>query len=203
MVICNHNIFKWNSERRILILLLLLYAGVFLVEIVFYFFSKSSLVLAESFHVLSDSLIYIFALWSSYKALAQQIFWSKLIGFLQISMGLWVMASSVYHYIYHVPSDHHFVIWAGLLSLVANTISLFLVSEYKNKTLYFKVSWIFLRNDFLIKFSVLCSGILMEYYPSAGISLFMSLVIAIILIVSGRAILNQTTVKTNSLAMEG
>lgn len=195
MAICKHNIFDWRGERRILVLLLLLYSGIFFSELLFYYFSNSSLVLAESLHVLSDSLIYVFALWSSYKSLAKQIYWSKLVGFLQISMGLWVIAISFYHYIFATQSDHHFVIWAGLLSLVANTVSLFLVSEYREKTLYFKVSWIFLRNDFFIKFLVLCSGIAMGHWNLKEISFVMSLLIGIILLFSGKAILNQSTLK--------
>lgn len=195
MAICKHNIFNWKGERRILVLLLLLYAGVFLSELLFYYFSHSSLVLAESLHVFSDSLIYLFALWSSYKSLTQQIYWSRVVGFLQISTGLWVIVSSFYHYFFLLQSDHHFVIWVGLLSLVANTISLFLVSEYREKTLYFKVSWIFLRNDFFIKFLILCSGIAMEYWNSEGIGFVVSLLVGIILLFSGNAILNQATLK--------
>lgn len=197
MAICKHNIFNWKGERRTLVLLLLLYAGVFLSELLFYYFSNAPLVLAESLHVLSDSLIYIFALWSSYQSVARQVYWSKVVGFLQISMGFWVIVNSLYHYIFALPSNHHFVIWVGLLSLVANTISLFLVSEYRDKTLYFKVSWIFLRNDFFIKFLILCSGIAMEYGGSASISLFSSIIIAVILMISGKAILNQAAKKVS------
>lgn len=197
MAICKHNIFDWKGERRTLVLLLLLYTCIFLAELLFYYLSNSSIVLAESLHVLSDSLIYIFALWSSYQSLSRQIYGSKIVGFLQISLGLWVLVSSLYHYFSAVQSDHHFVIWVGLLSLTANTISLFLVSEYREKTLYFKVSWIFLRNDFFIKFLILCSGIAMEYWNAVGINLFVSIIIAIILIISGKTILNQARTKVN------
>lgn len=199
MAICKHDIFEWKSERRTLVLLLFLYASVFLIEFLFYLFSKSSLVLAESLHILSDSFIYIFALASSYQILKTQIFWSKIIGFFQIALGLWVLVASLYHYIFFHPSNYHFVIWTGLLSLAANTISLFLVSEYKEKTLYFKVSWIFLRNDFFIKFLVLCSGVIMEYWPSKFINLAVSVFIGFILIASGKSILKQVFNKTKLL----
>ncbi|MBE8222022.1 MAG: cation transporter [Bdellovibrionales bacterium] len=200
MAVCKHNIFNWKGERRTLVLLLFLYSGVFLSELLFYYFSNEPLVFAESLHVLSDSLIYIFALWSSYKSLSKQIYYSKIVGFLQITMGLWVIYNSLQHYIFNLPSKPHFVIWVGLLSLIANTISLFLVSEYREKTLYFKVSWIFLRNDFFIKFLILCSGIAMEYGMSNKISLFSSIVIAIILIISGKSILNQAKLSQISLS---
>lgn len=195
MAICRHNIFEWKSERRILVLLLFLYASVFLIEFLFYYLSNSSVVLAESLHILSDSLIYIFALFSSYQILKTQIFWSKIIGFTQIALALWVLSNSVYHYVFLNQSNHHFVIWTGLLSLAANTVSLLLVSEYKEKTLYFKVSWIFLRNDFFIKFLVLCSGIAMEYWHSKFINLVVSVFIGVILMASGKSILKQAYTK--------
>ncbi|MBE8162799.1 MAG: cation transporter [Bdellovibrionaceae bacterium] len=202
MAVCEHNIFNWKGERRTLILLLLLYAGIFLVELLFYYLSGSPIVLAESLHVLSDSLIYVFALWSSFYSLKQQIYWSKVVGFLQIGMGVWVAANSLHHYIFALSSDHHAVIWVGLISLIANTISLFLVSEYREKTLYFTVSWIFLRNDFFIKFLVLCSGIAMGYWNPSKISLFSSLAIAAILMMSGKSILKQVAKKKKSLNKE-
>lgn len=179
-----------SQERRILTVVLLLNAGMFVAEFGAGLVSHSTALLADSLDMLADAFIYGLSLFALRRAAHWRSRAALFNGSLQLVLGLGIAAEAVskifLETLPHAPTMGVF----GVLALGVNTICFILLSRFRNGEINLRATWICSRNDMLGNIGVLLAAVLVVYFGSAWPDIVIGLLIAGVVVHSaGRIIL--------------
>ena len=136
-----------RSQSRVLIWLLLINAAMFLVEFGVGWWAQSTALIADAMDMLADAMVYGVGLYAVGKPLYAKIRAASLSGWLQVGIGLLVLADIVRRLVYGSEPISILMMVMGLVALIANTVCLVLISKHRDGEVHMRASWIFSKND--------------------------------------------------------
>jgi Co/Zn/Cd efflux system component len=182
---------KSKEESRVLIILLLINAVMFITEFAFGWLSESTGLIADSLDMLADALVYGVSLYAVGKSLYVKANSAMLSGCLQITLGIGVLLDILRRAIIGSEPESGFMIAVSLVALIANVICLVLLAKHRNGEVHMRATWIFTKNDVIANLGVITAGILVAYFSTAIPDLVIGCIISAVVIRGGIQIINE------------
>ncbi len=183
------------GEKKVLFTLLLINAGMFVLELGFGLLSESSALIADSLDMLADATVYAIALYAVGKAAIAKIRAAHISGVFQIVLGLGVLADVLRRFIWGSEPESLLMIGIGLLALIANLICLKLITRHKDGEIHMRASWIFSRNDVIANLGIIIGGLAVAITGSRYPDLLIGLMIAVIVVRGGLQICREARIE--------
>ncbi len=183
---------KNREQRRTLVILLLINAVMFVVELIAGLAAQSTALLADSLDMLADASVYglgLYAVGHSEHMKNRAAFYSGVVEFL---LGVWVLWEVIERFRHGSEPQSQLMILIGLLALAANVTCLKLIARHRHEEVHMRASWIFSKNDVIANVGVIAAGILVAVTASPWPDLVIGLVIALIVMRGGLQILAST-----------
>ena len=190
---------KNKSESRVLIILLLINAAMFVIEISAGLIAQSTGLIADSMDMLADASVYAISLYAVGRSLAVKNHAAYISGIMQIILGLLVLADIIRRFIYGSEPESSLMMLFGVIALIANTACLLLIAKHRKGEVHMRASWIFSKNDVIANLGVIISGGLVAWLASPYPDLIIGLIIVIIVIRGGVLIIHDSKKTPDSL----
>ena len=182
---------KDRSESKVLVILLLINAVMFLVEFGVGWWAQSTALIADAMDMLADAMVYGVGLYAVGKAASAKIHAATLSGWLQAGIGLLVIVDVIRRFIYGSEPASILMMGMGVIALIANVICLILISKHRKGEVHMRASWIFSKNDVIANLGVILAGVLVGWTGSRLPDLIIGFVVALIVFRGGIFILQD------------
>ncbi|MFQ5714894.1 MAG: cation transporter [Candidatus Scalinduaceae bacterium] len=189
---------KNKEESKVLIILLLINASMFIAEFTLGWLGESTGLIADSLDMLADALVYSVGLYAVGKSLRVKANSAMLSGCLQMTLGIGVLLDISRRVIMGSEPDSVFMIFVGLVALVANVICLVLLAKHRDGEVHMRATWIFSKNDVIANLGVITAGVLVAYFSSAIPDLTIGCIISAVVIRGGVQIISEAKVARNA-----
>ena len=189
---------KSKEESRVLIILILINAVMFITEFAFGWLSESTGLIADSLDMLADALVYGVGLYAVGKSLRIKANSAMLSGCLQMTLGTGVLLDILRRAIMGSEPDSVFMIAVSLVALIANVICLVLLAKHRDGEVHMRATWIFTRNDVIANLGVITAGILVAYFSTAIPDLVIGCIISAVVIRGGVQIIREAKAARNA-----
>ncbi len=189
---------KSKEESRVLIILLLINAVMFITEFAFGWLSESTGLIADSLDMLADALVYGVGLYAVGKSLRIKANSAMLSGCLQMTLGTGVLLDIIRRTIMGSKPDSVFMIAVSLVALIANVICLVLLAKHRDGEVHMRATWIFTKNDVIANLGVITAGVLVAYFSSAIPDLVIGCIISAVVIKGGVQIIREAKAARNA-----
>ena len=183
------------AERRVLWIVLVLNAAMFFIEGFAGWFAQSTGLLADALDMFADATVYGVALWAVGRHAAHKLTAATLSGWLQLLLGLGVLADVVRRLILGSMPDPPVIGVVGLLALAVNVAALLLLQKHRDGEMHMRASWIFTKNDVIANLAVLAAGGLVALTGSRLPDLAAGFGIAALVVLGGLTILRESATK--------
>ena len=171
----------YSEEFKVLKILLIINAGMFLVEVVAGFLADSMGLISDSFDMLADASVYGISLFAVGKTLALKKKSAKVNSTLQFIIGAGILIETARRFIIGSDPEPTYMIAVSLLALAANVYCLVLLSKHKNGEVHMKASYICSSSDVVANAGVILAGVLVSItntqYPDLIIGIIISIVV--------------------------
>lgn len=174
-----------SRERQVLRRVLALNATMFAIELVASWWGDSIGLLADSLDMLADAAVYGLALAAVSRSTQGQARAASISGTLQIALGAGALLEAVRRIVMGSQPEGGLMAAIGLLALVANVASLFLLAPVRRGRVHLRAAWILSTNDVLANVGVITSGLLVGLLDSRIPDLLIASIIAVIVIRGG------------------
>ena len=156
-----------QNEKAVLIAVLAINFGLFLLEIVTGFISRSMGLVADSLDMLADSIVYGLSLYAVGHALSRKKRIARISGYFQFLLAFLGFAEVVRRFLgaEQMPVFQAMIIMS-LIALSGNMASLIILRKSKESGAHMKASWIFTSNDVIVNLGVILAGILVHLTSS-------------------------------------
>jgi cation diffusion facilitator family transporter len=171
-----------RQERRILIVVLLINAGMFLAEFSAGLASSSTALLADSLDMLADALIYALGLFALGRARHWRARAALTSGVFQLLLGLGVAAEAIWKTVANGLPDAATMGLFGVIALLANTLCFLLLARFRGGDINLRATWICTRNDMIGNVGVLLAAALVTWSGSPFPDIAIGLVIAAVVV---------------------
>ncbi len=167
-----------NVQRRALRLVLAINAVMFLVELGAGWSAQSMALQADALDFFGDSVNYAITLYVLTRSLAWRAGTAFLKGAAMFGFGFFILAASVYHAATGSAPEAPVMGAVGLLALLANVVSAFLLFRFRDGDSNLRAVWLCSRNDAIGNLAVLAAagGVYMTAtaWPDLGVGLVMA-----------------------------
>ncbi|MGK5094373.1 cation transporter [Deltaproteobacteria bacterium TL4] len=138
---------------------LIINAGMFLIELTAGIMAHSTALMADSLDMLGDAIVYSFSLY----VVSRSDYWKALSAILKggimASFGFFVMGQALYKVLVPSVPTYETIGSIGLLALAANAYCLFLLGKHREEDINMRAVWLCSRNDIIANVSVLGAGV--------------------------------------------
>jgi cation diffusion facilitator family transporter len=189
-----------EAERRVLGIVLLLNAAMFLAEFSAGLLAGSTALLADSLDMLADATVYalgLFALgraphWRARAALASGLF--------QLALGLGVgVEAGVKLFADGLPDTAAMGLF-GVIALLVNGVCFVLLSRYREGDINLRATWICSRNDMIGNLGVLLAAALVERLGVLWPDIVIGLMIAAVVIHSAVRVVREVRARLSGIS---
>jgi len=168
-----------KEQSRVLWIVLLINALMFVIEIGFGIYADSRALMADSLDMLGDTLAYASTLYVLKMSLKAKAYSSLFKAFLMFLTGGFIFIKTIFDFFHQTSPDPTLMSIIGGVALLANGFCLWLLSKHKNDDINFRSVWICSRNDIIANSSVIVAGLLVlatgSRYPDLIIGLGITL----------------------------
>lgn len=185
---------KEKSEAKILKILLVINAVMFVFEIILGFIAQSTGLIADSMDMFADAAVYGVSLYAVGKSILLQHKAARLSGYMQMFLAAFALIEVIRRFIFGSDPESSYMMWVSLVALIANVICLVLVSRHRDSGVHMKASQIFSANDVVANIGVLIAGVLVTATNSRWPDLVIGFLIAIVVFRGAIAILKISKV---------
>jgi cation diffusion facilitator family transporter len=189
-----------ERHSRVLWLVLVINAVMFLAEITAGLLAHSTSLLADALDMLGDALVYGFTLFVLARSTRWQAGAALVKGGFMLLLGLGVLADAIYKVLHPVLPSAEAMGIVGGFALVANFICFNLLYRHRSDNLNMSSTWLCSRNDLIANVGVLLAAgssyILVSRWPD----IVVGTIIAGIFLNSARAVVQQSLHKLQALA---
>ncbi len=156
-----------QNERKLLWQVLIINFFFFVLEILTGFVSKSLGLVADSFDMLADSIVYGLALFAVGGTLTRKNNIAKSAGYFQLALAIFGFIEVVRRFLGHeeVPNFQTMII-VSIFALIGNAVCLYLLQRSRNKEAHMRASVIFTSNDIIVNLGVIVAGVLVYFTNS-------------------------------------
>ena len=152
---------KSDIQRTALWWVLGINFGFFLIEMTAGWIAHSMGLVADSLDMLADSMVYGLSLFAVGAAVATKKKIAKLSGFFQMGLAMLGFAEVIRRFFFSSETPlFGWMILVAALALVANVISLLIITKAKSSEAHMQASAIFTSNDIIVNGGVIVAGIL-------------------------------------------
>lgn len=180
-----------RQQSRVLIVLLLINATMFVAEFGAGWLSDSTALIADSLDMLADAVVYGIALYAVGRTALHKAKAAHISGVFQLLLGLGVAVDVTRRAVFGSEPESLFMIVVGFAALVANVICVVLISRHRHGDVHMRASWIFSTNDVLANLGVIIGGLLVLWSGSHWPDLFIGLLISLLVMRGGILIIRQ------------
>jgi cation diffusion facilitator family transporter len=180
-----------TGERRTLVLLLLINAGMFVVEFGVGWFADSMGLVADSLDMLADAGVYTLALLAVGSTTRRKTHAATLSGVIQLALAVGLAVEIAQRATEGSDPASLLMIGVSLIALFANTACVFLLRKHRDGEIHMRASWIFSTTDVQVNVGVILAGVLVMLTESAWPDLVIGIAICGIVIRGGVRILKQ------------
>ena len=182
-------------ERRTLMAVLAINAGMFALELVLGLMAHSTGLIADSLDMLADALVYGLSLQAVGGNPLRQRRAARTSGRLQITLAGLVLIDALRRAFVGSEPLGEWMMAVGLLALAANSLCLLLLSRHRDGGVHMRASLIFSTNDTLANLGVIVSGLLVKLLGSPLPDLAIGVAIALLVGRGGRRILKEAAAR--------
>jgi cation diffusion facilitator family transporter len=147
-----------DEHRKVLVLVLVINAVLFVVEAVAGLLAHSTALLADSLDMLGDSLVYGFSLYVLWRSAEWKAIAAVAKGIVMALFGIGVLIEAIYKITAGVTPVAETMGIIGLLVLIGNGICFLLLFRHRSDDLNMRSTWLCSRNDIIANLSVLLAA---------------------------------------------
>jgi Co/Zn/Cd efflux system component len=152
---------KVQIQRTVLWWVLGINFSFFLVEMLSGWIAHSMGLVADSLDMLADSMVYALSLLAVGTAVATKKKIAKLAGFIQLGLAILGFAEVLRRFLFSSDTPlFGWMILVATLALIANVISLAIITKAKSNEAHMQASTIFTSNDIVVNGGVIIAGVL-------------------------------------------
>lgn len=173
-----------KHQRKILTTVLVINFAFFLIEATTGYISKSMSLMADSLDMLADSIVYGLSLFAVGSTMIRKKQVALIAGYFQISLAVIGFMEVLRRFLgaESLP-DFSTMIVVSVLSLIANSICLYLLQQSKSKEeVHIKASMIFTSNDVIINLGIIIAGLMVLWLDSSIPDLIVGTIVFIVVI---------------------
>ena len=201
---CNHQADFTGLDpvyKRILIVVMLINAIMFFVEMFAGVKSNSQALQADALDFLGDTLTYGISFWAIGKSLTLRSNVALFKGFSLLIMAIYVLSSTLYKFWFIQTPDAGIMGSIAILAFVANVVSVLLLMKYKDGDANIRSVWLCSRNDAIGNLVVLIAASGVWVTDSALPDLIVAAFLATLFLSSAKQIIQQAN-KEKKQALE-
>ena len=176
------------SERRILIIVLIINAAMFAAEFYAGLVAGSTDLLADSLDMLADAIIYAIGLFALGRAAHWRARAALTSGMFQLVLGAGIAIEAIVKIFVNSLPDVATMGLFGVLALAANTICFVLLARFRDGDINLRATWICSRNEMIGNVGVLIAAGLVLWLGSGWPDIIIGLLIAGVVIRSAFSI---------------
>ncbi len=180
------------EHARILKIVLVINAVLFVVEAGAGLLANSTALLADSLDMLGDSLVYGFSLYVLWRSAAWKAKAALLKGAIMVVFGAGVLLEVVYKTISGIVPDAATMGIIGALVLLGNGICFLLLFRHRSDDLNMRSTWLCSRNDIIANFSVLIAAIGVKVFDASWPDILVGAAIAALFLRSAFSVLRES-----------
>jgi len=182
---------KNQSEKSVLYWLLAINASMFVIEIGVGWLAESTALIADSFDMFADAVVYGIGLYVVGRAAKDKAKAALVSGYFQAVLGLLILIDIVRRVIQGSEPISELIMIMGLIALFANLICLVLIHKHKDGEVHMRASWIFSANDVIANMGVIIGGALVWWLDSRWPDMFIGIIIALVILRGSRMIIQD------------
>lgn len=183
-----------RSQAKVLIILLLINAAMFVIEISLGWWSESTALIADAMDMLADATVYGVAWYAVGRTARAKSHAAMLGGISETVLGIMVLLDIGRRIWFGSDPVSLLMISVGLLALVANVTCLLLLARHRHGEVHMRASWIFSKNDVIANLGVVFGGLLVYLSHNRWPDILIGIAIAIIVIRGGLTIIKQSRI---------
>jgi len=173
-------------------LVLAINAAMFVGEFAAGWIAESTGLIADSFDMLADAVVYGISLAAVSRSDAGRARTATLSGLFQLTLGLGALGEVVRRYFVGSAPEPSYMIGVAAIALVANAICLRVVAKHKDEGVHMRASYIFSQNDVLANVAVIGGGLLVAITGVAAWDLAVGTGIGLLVLSGGVRILRAS-----------
>lgn len=150
-----------ERQRSLLIIVLLINAGLFVLELVTGLIAQSMGLVADSLDMLADAIVYSLSLYAVGQALTRKKQIARASGYFQFGLAVFGVVEVARRFL-GAGDEPSFGLMIGisLIAFAGNVASLLVLQRTRSQEVHIKASWIFTTNDVLVNIGVMIAGVL-------------------------------------------
>lgn len=176
-------------ETRVLKIVLVINALMFVAELIIGWIAQSAGLIADSLDMFADAAVYGLSLYAVGKAVQLKHRAARVSGYLQLLLALGAFFEVARRAFFGSDPDAISMMGVAFVALMANVTCLLLLARHRDGEAHMKASWIFTTNDVLANVGVILAGFLVQFTGSAIPDFVIGTVIASLVFVGAIRIL--------------
>ena len=181
-----------DKHRRVLIIVLVINATMFLVEGAAGILANSTSLMADALDMFGDALVYGFSLFVLARSLRWQAGAALVKGAFMLMFGLGVLAEATYKVFHPIMPTVGTMGLVGAVALAANAICFFILYRHRADNLNMSSTWLCSRNDLIANVGVLIAAAASYALASQWPDLVVGVLIAALFLASAWGVLRQS-----------
>jgi cation diffusion facilitator family transporter len=181
-----------SRQGRVLKIVLLVNATMFIVEAVSGILSHSTALLADSLDMFGDATVYGFSLYVLHRSLKWKSRAGLLKGGIMSLFGIGVLVDAGIRYMDHVTPVAGMMGSIAAVALLANAACLYLLYTHRQDDINMKSTWVCSRNDLIANVSVIGASGLVAVFHSAIPDLAVGVLIALLFLSSAFGVVRDS-----------
>lgn len=155
------------NEKKVLLIVLIINALFFVIEMTFGWISKSMGLVADSLDMFADASVYALSLYAVGKAVSRKKNIARLSGYIQLGLAVFGFIEVLRRFlgIEEMP-DYKTMMIVAAFAFFANMICLYLLQKQKSEDAHMKASMIFTSNDIVVNLGVIAAGFIVNLLSS-------------------------------------
>lgn len=170
-----------TQQRRVLWAVLLINFSFFVLELTFGFISGSMGLVADSLDNLSDALVYGLSLLVVGATLTRKKMIARWSGYLQLTLAVLGIVEVTRRFVgtETLPASGTMIV-VSALTLIANSVCLYLLQRSKDREAHMQASLIFTSNDIIINLGVISAAVLVGWLDSRTPDLIVGAIVFVV-----------------------
>jgi Co/Zn/Cd efflux system component len=191
-----------GEHRKVLIVVLVIHAVLFVVEAGAGLLAHSTALLADSLDMLGDSLVYGFSLYVLSRSAEWRATAAVLKGIVMAAFGVGVLAEAVYKMTTTVVPVAETMGIIALLVLLGNGLCFLLLFRHRSDDLNMRSTWLCSRNDIIANLSVLLAAAGVRIFDAGWPDILVGVAIAGLFLRSALTVLQESFAEMQKLKAE-
>ena len=180
---------KDASQKKVLVVLLVINACMFVVELGFGWVAESIALIADSLDMLADAVIYGIGLYAVGRSLQHKANAALISGYFQGVLGCLILVDILRRVWFGSEPASELMMGVGVVALVANVICLLLIQKHRDGEVHMRASWIFSKNDVIANVGVIVAGALVGWLDSRWPDILIGVLVAMVILRGARSII--------------